>query len=141
MKKVNEIKIDLDFRLKVEKELKKCNYNDNYVAFWCGVFSNFYPAYFYLDGKEWSSSEKYFMYMKAITFNDNEIAEKIYQSDNPKEIKKLGRLVKNFNNETWDKVKEGIMYRAVYAKFIQDGLCNRCIKEFQKQILNNHISI
>jgi hypothetical protein len=103
---------------------------DDYVAFWGSCFSNFFPTRFYLDGRYWTTSEKYFMYTKAITFGDEEIAEKILKTDNPKECKNLGRQVKNFNSEEWDKIKEEIMYKAVKAKFEQDGLCNSCILNY-----------
>lgn len=104
---------------------------DNYVAFWGSCFSNFFPTHFYLDGRYWTSSEKYFMYQKAITFGDEEIADKILSSNEPKECKEFGRQVKNFNSEEWDKVKEEVMYKAVKAKFEQDGLCRTCLLLYQ----------
>lgn len=113
--------------------LSGTNYNDKYVAFWGGCFSNFFPCQFWLEGKLWTTSEKYFMWKKAVTFGDNETAEKIIKLDSPREIKKLGRQVKNFSSEVWDKVKVDIMYAGVNAKFTQDAECNNCIKEFQNQ--------
>lgn len=113
--------------------LSGTNYNDKYVAFWGGCFSNFFPCQFWLEGKLWTTSEKYFMWKKAVTFGDNETAEKIIKLDSPREIKKLGRQVKNFSSEVWDKVKVDIMYAGVNAKFTQDAECNDCIKEFQNQ--------
>lgn len=113
--------------------LSGTNYNDKYVAFWGGCFSNFFPCQFWLEGKSWTTSEKYFMWKKAVTFGDNETAEKIIKLDSPREIKKLGRQVKNFSSEVWDKVKVDIMYAGVNAKFTQDAECNDCIKEFQNQ--------
>ena len=113
--------------------LSGTNYNDKYVAFWGGCFSNFFPCHFWLDGKEWTSSEKYFMWKKAVTFADNEIAEQILNSDEPKIVKTLGRQVKGFNPNVWDEVKVDIMTSAVSAKFFQDADCNECIKLFPTQ--------
>ena len=113
--------------------LSGANYNDKYVAFWGSCFSNFFPCHFSLDGKEWSSSEKYFMWKKAVTFGDNEIAEKILKSDEPRIVKKLGRQVKGFTPEVWDEVKVSIMHAGVSAKFSQDEDCNKCIKMFPTQ--------
>lgn len=76
-------------------------------------FSNWYPVNY----MNFTSSEKHFMYLKAIHFNDKETAEKILECDDPEEIKKLGRQIKNFSQEEWDKVKEYIMYLALYYKF------------------------
>lgn len=113
--------------------LSGTKYNDKYVAFWGGCFSNFFPCQFTLEGKTWTTSEKYFMWKKAMTFGDTEIADEILKHDAPREVKKLGRQVKNFSSEVWDKVKVDIMYAGVNAKFTQDAECNDCIKEFQNQ--------
>ena len=99
-------------------------YNKN-VAFWGGIFSNFYPCSFYLkvndkDTVKWKSSEQCFMAYKAYYFGDMDIYYKILQSDSPKEAKKLGRQVKNFNEESWSKVRYDIMSNIVYEKFLQN---------------------
>lgn len=119
--------IDPSFKEEVENALRGSIEYDNHVAFWGSCFSNFFPTRFYLDGRFWTSSEKYFMFQKAMTFGDEEIAQKILFTDTPKECKNLGRQVKNFISSEWDKVKEEIMYKAVKAKFEQDGLCRHCL--------------
>ena len=113
--------------------LSGTNYNNKYVAFWGGCFSNFFPCSFWLDGKDWSSSEKYFMWKKAITFCDYDTAEQILNSDAPRVVKKLGRQVQGFNPNIWDEVKVDIMYAGVNAKFTQCAECNDCIKLFPNQ--------
>ena len=50
--------------------------------------------------------------MVIVLFKDDEIAEKILKSDNPKNQKALGRQVKNFDETIWKEksceiVKEG----------------------------------
>lgn len=57
------------------------------------------------------------MFQKASLFKDVRIKQKIIQEHNPKNIKKLGREVKNFNNETWNKYKEFIIYQGNLLKF------------------------
>ena len=91
-----------------------------YVTFWGSCFSNFYPCSFDLDGRTWNCSEQYFMYMKAKLFGDEEIAEKILQSHEAADAKKLGRKVKNFDADTWSNISRNIMYAAVYSKFSQN---------------------
>lgn len=61
--------------------------------------------------------EQYMMFQKASLFKDVRIKQKIIQEHNPKNIKKLGREVKNFNNETWNKYKEFIIYQGNLLKF------------------------
>lgn len=61
--------------------------------------------------------EQYMMFQKASLFKDDRIKQKIIQEHNPKNIKKLGREVKNFNNETWNQYKEFIVYQGNLLKF------------------------
>lgn len=60
------------------------------------------------------------MYQKALLFNDFGVAEQILNETDVRKIKALGRKVKDFDNELWDKHKEDFMYNACYAKFSQN---------------------
>jgi len=60
------------------------------------------------------------MYFKAILFNDKEIALKIMKSNDPETQKKLGRSVKNFNIDIWNKNAKKIVFRNNYYKFTQN---------------------
>lgn len=91
-----------------------------FAAFWGSVFSNFYPCKFELEGKTWNCSEQYFMYHKALVFDDTETAEKILKTTEAADAKKLGRQVKNFDDKVWDIYKYHFMYKGVYAKFSQN---------------------
>ena len=94
---------------------------DKHVAFWGSEFSNFYPCRFEFDGVKWKSSEQCFMAQKAKFFNDEETYDLILKSTNPKDAKKLGRLVKGFDDEKWSKVREDVMYNIVLQKFLQNN--------------------
>lgn len=95
------------------------------IGFWStqdeyGCFSNWFRANIVIDGKTFSCCEQYMMYEKAKLFKDEETANKIDSfALGPREIKALGRQVKNFDPIIWDKVKETIVGTAVLAKFIQ----------------------
>ena len=65
--------------------------------------------------------EKYMMYNKALLFDDKDIANKILNTNQPKAIKELGRKVKNFNDELWDKMKYKIVFTGNYYKFSQNA--------------------
>ena len=103
---------------------------DKYVFFWGGELSNFHPCdiEFVYDDRtiKCTSSEQFFMYWKAITFEDYETSELILKAETPKEAKKLGRKVKGFNEDTWNLKKEDVMRVALYKKFTQ----NKELKEF-----------
>lgn len=113
-------------------------YNPNdYVFFWAGTFSNFYPAMFTVkyisiegniySGETFNCTEQYYMYCKALTFGDFETAEAILKATTPKEQKRLGRQVKGFDADFWNQVSRGHMYDANYAKYKQNP--GGCLKE------------
>lgn len=83
--------------------------------------SNFYPCEFEFNDKMFNFSEQCFMYQKALLFNDFGVAEQILNETDVRTIKVLGRKVKDFDNELWDKHKEDFMYNACYAKFSQNA--------------------
>ena len=94
--------------------------NDIGVYFKSEYLSQWYEASFVVDNINYNCCEKYMMYQKAIYFKDYETAEKILNTDEPKEQKKFGRLVKNFDENKWNEVCELIVYTANYAKFTQN---------------------
>ena len=77
---------------------------DKHVFFWRSAFSNWHISPFVaeIEGKklEFTTSEQYFMYVKAITFKDYETAERILKEGiSPRIAKDLGRLVKNYDDK------------------------------------------
>jgi ribA/ribD-fused uncharacterized protein len=94
--------------------------NDAIVCFKAGYLSQWHIAPFELDGLVFNCCEKRMMYMKAILFNDQEIAKKILAKNNARENKELGRQVKNFDERKWRESAEEIVYEANLAKFSQN---------------------
>ena len=106
---------------------------ERYVSFWGSCFSNFYPSDFILHNHKWLTSEQYFMYQKAMYFNDTEIANKIMNTVHPKDCKKLGRKVKNFDDTLWSDARYDVMYDAVLAKFSQNEELKRALLYFREK--------
>ncbi|MGN0733256.1 MAG: NADAR domain-containing protein [Emergencia sp.] len=108
-----------DFRkLKDMKSNVICFYHeyDDY-----GCFSNWYRADFEYAGRRYTSVEQYMMYQKVAMFGAWELAERIMATDDPAEIKKLGRSeISAFDSEVWDKTCYTIVKRGVFAKFNQN---------------------
>lgn len=94
---------------------------DNYVFFWSGIYSQWYKAPMVIDKIEYNSCEQYMMHQKALLFGDTEIAELIMKESNPKEQKKYGRMIKNFDKSTWEKNCLSIVYEGNLAKFTQNS--------------------
>lgn len=87
--------------------------------------SNFYKRNFRVNGINFFCLEQAFMYSKAMVFGDTDIGEKIMLQTSAKECKRLGRLVSNFNEHTWNKRKTAIMRSLCKQKFSNDpGLRN-----------------
>jgi ribA/ribD-fused uncharacterized protein len=113
---------------------------DDIVLFWHNdsVFSNWYtPVTFKLFDKEFHNSEAAFIYLKALVFDDEKIANKILQSgvQDPYIVKDLGRKIKNFSSDVWDEQKFNCMYNACSAKFSQNALLEKILLDTGDKIL------
>ena len=85
-----------------------------------GYLSNWYPSEFMVNGTVFSFMEQYMMYKKAVWFHDKEIADKILMTDDVAEIKALGRLVADYNENYWNGVRQIIVFEGLIAKFSQN---------------------
>ena len=85
-----------------------------------GYLSNWYLSDFVIDGITYSSVEQYMMYIKATTFVDMDIANKIMATNDVSVIKSLGRSVSNYDETIWNAIRERVVYDALLAKFSQN---------------------
>lgn len=90
-----------------------------YKFFWNGPFSNWHLANFEYLGIVFNCAEQAMMYMKAKSFGDEEIANRILNCKYPKEHKELGRRVRNFDYEKWCEVRFEIVKNILRCKFVQ----------------------
>lgn len=74
----------------------------------------------YSETIEFLSAEQYMMYCKAMLFTDRNIAKRIIETKEAKEVKDLGRGVKNFVEDTWEVFRWQIVYQGNYYKFTQN---------------------
>jgi len=104
-------------------------FNEEYLFFWGhtqkeeidkSCLSQWYPACFVIDGVEYKTSEQYMMYRKALLFNDEERINLIMETNSPKEAKRLGRLVENFDFNVWIRYAFDIVLSGNNAKFTQN---------------------
>ncbi len=79
-----------------------------------GCFSNFARYPFELDGQRWPTSEHYFQAQK---FAGTRHVEEIRRARTPKEAAAMGRERSRPLRRDWEKVKDGVMARAVLRKF------------------------
>lgn len=81
------------------------------------------------------NTEQIFMYRKALTFSDYEIASKILKAEDPRDAKRLGRLVKNYDDETWDIFRYNIMYHANMSKYTQNEYLKKKLIDTYPKVL------
>lgn len=74
------------------------------------------------------------MYWKAKIFNDEDTAILILKAKTPKEQKALGRKVKNFNTEEWNKVCKLIVYNGNYLKFQHTSINSNISKRISRSL-------
>ena len=95
---------------------------DTHVFFYSGVFSNWSAAKFQdeITGICFENTEQAFMWQKARFFLDTDIMTEIVDTPNPKDVKALGRKIKNYNDKAWNCVRYGMMVYVNYLKFSQN---------------------
>lgn len=99
-----------------------------------GCFCQWYNSNFSDSERTYSCAEQYMMYKKAMLFNDPDTAQKIMDAKYPGDMQKLGRQIANYDQETWNKYKYGIVYTGNILKFTQN-------KDIQNILLNTFDNI
>jgi ribA/ribD-fused uncharacterized protein len=79
------------------------------------------PSKFSVEHRTYCCAEQYMMVEKSLMFDDEqEMSKLILKATDPKEIKALGKQVRNFDQDLWDKVKHSIVLNGNYYKFAQN---------------------
>lgn len=104
--------------------------NKDFVFFWKEYddkpfvtkkcLSQWYYAPFLVDNQWYSCAEQFMMAEKARLFGDLEILQRIIEEPDQQSIKKLGRMVRNFNENVWLQHRHEIIKRGNIAKFSQN---------------------
>jgi ribA/ribD-fused uncharacterized protein len=82
--------------------------------------SQWWPAEFTEEGVLYKTAEHYMMAHKARLFNDQEVFERIIRKESPKDVKDLGRQIRNFDSQLWDDHKFQIVRQGNLLKFSQN---------------------
>ena len=94
----------------------------NMICFWLASFpfSYHHIAPFTVDNKVYNCVEQYLMYRKAITFDHNEVANKVSLAKTASEHRSLGKTISPFDGTLWRQVEEKIAKKVLQAKFSQN---------------------
>jgi len=88
--------------------------------------SQWWMCSFESNGQKYNCAEQYMMSEKAKLFNDQEMYRQILEETSQDRIKKMGRLIKNFDEQLWNEHKTKIVVQGNYLKFSQ----NEDLKQF-----------
>jgi len=100
-----------------------------------GEFSNFSLHRIIIKGKKWPTTEHYFQAQK---FDSKSYQERIRKCASPMKATELGRSRKVKIKRNWDKIKENVMYEAVYSKFTQHNDLKKILLKTNNSILIEH---
>ena len=98
-------------------------------------FSQWWPSIFEDKGVIYKTAEQYMMAEKARLFGDLTIYQKIMDCKSPAAAKKLGRQVKNFKQDIWEKRRFEIVKRGNYLKFSQNSELKTYLLQTKMRIL------
>lgn len=123
------------------------------IMFWQGYakasesnafLSNFYHKPFmapdrFGKNREFQFSEQYFMYLKALAFEDNGTADHIanHPELKPQDYKRLGRQLKHYDiyGPNWEDTKVKTMTKAVFYKFQDPQLRQKLLATGDAQLI------
>lgn len=84
-----------------------------------GVFSQWWPCEFEVDGQRYTSAEQFMMAGKARLFGDAAALAAILATDDPAACKRLGRAVRGFDETAWASARFDLVVAGNLAKFGQ----------------------
>lgn len=91
--------------------------DSKFEFFYGGPFSQWYSSPIIIENVKYNCAEQYMMAMKAVTFKDWASFLDIMKAKEPWEQKALGKTVRNFNKDEWEKVAKDFVFKANYVKF------------------------
>lgn len=93
---------------------------DTHVFFWKNYLSQWYMRDFRREGIVYCCCEQYMMAEKARLFGDDDALGEIMSSRNPAVHKKIGRQVRNYDDNKWSSVSRYVVLIGNLAKFLQN---------------------
>ncbi|MFI0167208.1 NADAR family protein [Streptomyces sp. NPDC017082] len=79
--------------------------------------SQWWPSPFVVDGVEYATAEHWMMAAKARLFGDAEAERRVLAAEHPAAAKKAGRLVRGFDEETWERERFRLVVEGSAHKF------------------------
>ncbi|MQS12132.1 NADAR family protein [Streptomyces kaniharaensis] len=100
-----------------------------------GALSQWWPCEFTVDEVTYRSAEHWMMAGKARMFGDDAIEQRVLEARTPAEAKKLGRLIKGFDEATWAAGRFELVVEGNVAKFGQDPALREYLLGTERRVL------
>ncbi len=118
----------LDVPILTESDLPDPGRFTRFHPFIKGVFSQWHPTPFEIDGQAFNCAEQWMMLSKARLFGDEAAARTILNTDDPGAQKRAGQSVTGFDSAVWERWKVDIVWRGSVAKFAANPGAARQLK-------------
>ncbi|KAI8050844.1 hypothetical protein BDF22DRAFT_622043 [Syncephalis plumigaleata] len=99
-------------------------------------FTNFYQAPIYIDGYYWKTTEHYFQAQKFIHMPH--LYHRILTARSARAAFSIARENNRHKRSDWELCKNGVMYKALYAKFMQHLILTRKLVATGRKLLVEH---
>ena len=111
--------------------------NEDTFVFWAkeSMLSNFFPCTFMIDSVTYNCAEQYYCAQKADLFKDHDAYNLIMEERDPAKQKAYAKKVKNFDDDIWKKSMTTVMENGLNAKFQQNPLLLKRLKDTGKKII------
>jgi len=88
--------------------------------FYSGIHSQWNESPFKFATISFNCAEQFMMFAKALLMNDHQSARQILMTDDPREQKKLGRMVNGYSQRMWDTHRYRVVLLATFLKATQN---------------------
>ena len=112
---------------RLEMDEKQTEIGDPYIFFWrpkdtYGELSQWYDSPFIINDNSFGTAEQFMMWSKASLCGDETMANRILNSieSHPADHKRMGRLVRNFNESVWTNASLHVVVVGNLCKFTQN---------------------
>lgn len=117
-----------------------------YLLFWghrprpdgrigASCLSQWWPSPFTVDGVGYVSAEHWMMAGKARLFGDEEAAGQAVAAKSPAAAKKVGRLVRGFDEAVWERERYGLVVAGSFHKFGQNPELGAFLRDTGRRVL------
>lgn len=97
--------------------------------------SQWYPAAFTHEGRTYTTAEHWMMAGKARVFGDDAALDRVFAAASPADAKKIGREVRNFDPDVWDRERYAVVIEGNVLKFGQNAALGEFLQATGDQVL------